>query len=311
MLHKRAPDKAGRGITFRQELRKEKALYLMLAPYFLLFFFAVLLPILASVFLSFTYYNMFETPKFLGLDNYISLLFDDDVFYIALKNTILFVLVTGPLSYFICFIIAWFINDFPKTVRVVLTFIFYAPALSSSVYFIWQFLFSGDAYGYINGLLMQTGLINEPIQWLSDGRYNLTILMIIQVWMSLGTGFLSFIAGFNSVDSTIYEAGAIDGVRNRFQELFYITVPMMKPQLLFGAVMQIATSFSVSTISMQLCGFPSTNYSAHTLVLHLMDHSLIRFEMGYANAIAVVLFLLTLFVKRVIDLVMRYIKDDE
>lgn len=311
MLHKRAPDKAGRGITFRQELRKEKTLYLMLAPYFLLFFFAVLLPILASVFLSFTYYNMFETPRFLGLDNYISLLFDDDVFYIALKNTILFVLVTGPLSYLICFIIAWFINDFPKTVRVVLTFIFYAPALSSSVYFIWQFLFSGDAYGYINGILMQTGLINEPIQWLSDGRYNLTILMIIQVWMSLGTGFLSFIAGFNSVDSTIYEAGAIDGVRNRFQELFYITIPMMKPQLLFGAVMQIATSFSVSTISMQLCGFPSTNYSAHTLVLHLMDHSLIRFEMGYANAIAVVLFLLTLFVKRVIDLVMRYIKDDE
>jgi len=214
------------------------------------------------------------------------------------------------LSYFFCFILAWFINDFSSGVRVFLTFIFYAPSLSSAVFFVWVFLFSGDAYGFINGSLMNIGIINEPIQWLTDPKYNFTILMIVQVWMSLGTGFLAFIAGFHSIDCSLYEAGSIDGVRNRFQELIYITLPMMKPQLVFGAVMQISASFAVSTVSMALCGFPSPNYSAHTIVLHIMDFAMIRYDMGYACAVSVFLFVLTLLVKRGVDLVMRYINDE-
>ncbi len=298
-------------ISLKNDLIKNKDLYLLMLPYFLLFFLMIVLAMVSSIILSFTYYNMFETPTFVGISNYTSLLIDDEVFYIALKNTIAFAVITGPISYILCFFMAWFINEFGAKSRVFLTFIFYAPSLSSSVFFIWQFIFSGDAYGFINGQLMAFGLINDPIQWLSDPKYNLIILMVIQIWMSLGAGFLAFIAGFNMIDNSLYEAGMIDGIRNRFQELFYITLPMVKPQLVFSAVMQIAISFSVSTISMQLCGFPSTNYSAHTIVLHLMDYAMIRYEMGYACAIAVALFVLTILFKKALDLGLRYVKSDD
>ena len=292
------------------DIRKNPQLYILMLPFFLLFSLMVLIPIVASVALSFTYYNMFQMPEWLGLDNYVNLFVNDEVFLIALKNTLIFAIVTGPLSYLVCFCIAWFINELSTRARVILTFIFYAPSLSSSVYFIWQFLFSGDTYGFINGCLLNIGLISEPVQWLNDPSYNLIVLMIVQLWMSLGTGFLAFIAGLKSVDTALYEVGYIDGVSNRWQELLYITIPMMKPQLFFGAIMQISASFSVSTISMQLCGFPSTNYSAHTILLHIYDYGTLRYEMGYACAIAVVLFVLMLLVKKAVNLLMRYIDDE-
>ena len=295
--------------TFKKELAMHGELYLLMIPYFALFFIMFVLPVVVAIGLSFTYYNMFGVPEFRGLTNFINLFVYDEIFYIALKNTLVFALLTGPVSYVLCFLMAWFINEMPKSLRVFLTFVFYAPSISSSVFFIWQFLFSGDSYGLINGLLLNIGFIHEPIQWLTDPAYNLTILIIIQIWMSLGTGFLAFTAGLQGVDRTLYEAGDIDGVRNRFQELLYITLPMVKPQLLFGAVMQIAASFAVSGISMTLCGFPSTNYSAHTIVLHIMDYGTIRYDMGYACAISVVLFALMLIVRKLINAGMRYIAD--
>jgi len=205
--------------------------------------------------------------------------------------------------------VAWFVNEMPRKARVGMTLAFYAPTLSTAVYFVWQYLFSGDAYGLVNGTLMTIGILDEPVQWLSDPRYNLWILILVQLWMSLGTSFLAFIAGFQSIDPSLYEAAEIDGIRNRYQELMYVTLPIMKPQMLFGAVMQVAVSFSVSTLSIQLCGFPSTKYSAHFLVLHMMDYGTIKYEMGYASAVAVVLFLLMLMVKRAIDRLLRYVGD--
>ena len=190
-----------------------------------------------------------------------------------------------------------------------LTLLFYAPSLSSSVYFIWTFIFSGDTYGIMNGFLMQIGIINEPIQWFTDTQYMLPVLMIVQVWMSLGTSFLAFIAGFQGIDRSLYEAADVDGIKNRWQELIYITFPLLKPQLIFSAIMQITTAFSVSTISQQLCGMPSTKYAAHTLVLHIIDYGTIRYEMGYACAISVVLFVIVLMVKKLIDLALSYVPD--
>lgn len=279
----------------------------MLLPFTLLFFLFVIMPVLSAAVLSFTDFNMLQFPKWRGADNYIRLFLDDDVFLIAFKNTLLFALITGPASYMMCFVFAWLINELRPKIRSFVTLVFYAPALSGNVFFIWQFLFSGDTYGLINGNLLKLGIINQPVQWLIDPRYNLTIIIIIQLWMSLGTSFLAFIAGLQSVDRTLYEAGAIDGVRNRWQELWYITFPSMKPQLLFGAIMQIAASFSVSTISMSLAGFPSTNYSAHTIVLHMLDFGTIRYEMGYASAIAVILFIVMLAVKNMIERMLRYV----
>ena len=288
-------------IPLKKELRQNYQLYLMMLPFLLLFLLFIILPIAGAVGLSFTYYNIYEAPVFNGLENYISLFANDDVFFIALKNTLAFAVITGPVSYVLCFFIAWLINEMSPKIRVLMTCIFYAPTLASSVFFIWQFIFSGDSYGLMNSVLMQLGLIREPIQWLTDARFSLTVLMVVQIWMSLGTSFLAFIAGFKAVDPSLYEAADIDGIRNRYQELAYITLPIMKPQLVFSAVMRISASFSVSTISMQLCGFPSTKYSAHTIVLHIMDYGNIKYEMGYACAIAVVLFALMLLVKFLVD----------
>ena len=295
---------------FLRDVRDNKQLYLLLLPFCVVFLLMFVIPIAASMVLSLTYYNMFNTPKFIGLANYINLFLNDDVFFIALKNTLLFAVITGPLSYLLCFFAAWLINEMPTGLRVFLTFIFYAPSLTTSVYFVWQLIFSGDSYGIVNGLLMNLGLVSEPVQWLTDPRYNLGILIVVQLWMSLGTSFLAFIAGFQSIDASLYEAGDIDGVRNRYQELLYITLPSMKPQLLFGAVMQISASFSVSTISQELCGFPSTKYSAHTILLHMQDYGSLRYEMGYACAIAVVLFVLMFVFKKGVSLLMRRIGDE-
>ena len=295
---------------FLRDVRDNKQLYLLLLPFCVVFLLMFVIPIAASMVLSLTYYNMFNTPKFIGLANYINLFLNDDVFFIALKNTLLFAVITGPLSYLLCFFAAWLINEMPKGLRVFLTFIFYAPSLTTSVYFVWQLIFSGDSYGIVNGLLMNLGLVSEPVQWLTDPRYNLGILIVVQLWMSLGPSFLAFIAGFQSIDASLYEAGDIDGVRNRYQELLYITLPSMKPQLLFGAVMQISASFSVSTISQELCGFPSTKYSAHTILLHMQDYGSLRYEMGYAFAIAVVLFVLMFVFKKGVSLLMRRIGDE-
>lgn len=258
----------------------------------ILFFLFTVVPVVLSFLLSFFYFNMLEFPRFIGWDNYTRLFLSDDVFLIALKNTLFFAVITGPISYIACFIFAWIINELSPKIRAIMTLIFYAPSISGNVFFIWLIVFSGDSYGYLNGFLMRLGIILEPIQWLQNEDYVLTIVIIVQLWMSLGTSFLAFIAGLQNIDQTLIEAGAVDGIKNRWQELWFITLPTMRPQLMFGAVMQITAAFAVAEISIALAGFPSVNYAAHTVVTHLIDFGTIRFEMGYASAIATVLFLL-------------------
>ncbi len=271
-------------------IRKSSASYIMLAPYLTLFFIFIVLPVIASAVLSFTSFNMLQVPKFIGFQNYIRLLLDDDIFIIAVRNTLVFAVITGPVGYVLSFVFAWFINEFNPKIRAVLTLVFYAPSLAGNVYFIWMFIFSGDAYGFINGKLMSLGIIRDPIQWLTDPEYNITVVIIVILWLSMGAGFLAFVAGFQTLDKGIYEAAAIDGIKNRWQELLYITLPQMVPQLLFGAVLSISGAFAVGYQNMALTGFPSTDYSTHTILLHMLDYGTIRFEMGYASAIAVVLF---------------------
>nr|WP_307207393.1 sugar ABC transporter permease [Paenibacillus harenae] len=272
------------------ELKKNKHYYFLMSPYMLIFFTFTVIPVVFSLILSFFYFNMLEFPRFVGWQNYSRLFLNDDIFMIAVKNTFLFAIITGPVSYIACFFFAWIINELSPKVRSVMTLIFYAPAISGNVFFIWLIVFSGDRYGYLNGLLIKFGFILEPIQWLTNEQYILIIVMIVQLWLSLGTSFLAFIAGLQTIDRTLIEAGVVDGIKNRWQELWFITLPSMRPQLLFGAVMQITGSLAVADITVALAGFPSVNYAAHTIVTHLMDYGTIRFEMGYASAIATVLF---------------------
>ncbi|WP_054028197.1 carbohydrate ABC transporter permease [Bacillus sp. FJAT-28004] len=277
-----------------KEVSKNKVLYAMIAPFFLIFFTFTVLPVCLSLLVSFTNFNMLEFPKWVGWRNYAQLFVRDDVFLIALKNTLIFAAVTGPVSYIACFVLAWIINEFPPKIRAFATLVFYAPALSGSAFIVWTLLFSSDSYGYINAFLLKWHLILEPILWLKTPKYILPIIIIVQLWLSLGTSFLAFIAGLQGLDKTLFEAGAIDGIRNRWQELWFITLPSMRPMLMFGAVIQITASFGVAEVATALAGFPSVKYAGHTIVTHLMDYGSIRFEMGYASAIATVLFAMML-----------------
>lgn len=294
----------------KQDIKDSRMSYVMLAPYFILFFIFTVLPVAASVVISFTDFNMLEAPNFVGWKNYIKLMLDDDVFKKALKNTLVFAVITGPLSYIMCFLFAWVINEFKGKLRAFLTLIFYAPSIAGNAFMVWSIIISGDRYGYLNGILMKWGFIYEPIQWMQTEKYVLPMLIVVQLWLSLGTGFLTFIAGLQTVDKSLFEAGAMDGIKNRWQELWYITLPSMKPQLMFGAVMQITQSFAVADISINLAGNPSVNYSGATIVTHLMDYgSGTRYEMGYACAIATILFALMVGTNQIIQKVLRRVGE--
>ncbi len=286
---------------FRGWIKQNGATMVFLAPFTVLFFTFTILPILAAIVLSFTYFNMVSAPTWVGFSNYVRMFFDDKVFLIALRNTAIFAMITGPVSYILSFLIAWLINEFPRAVRTVLTLVFYLPSLAGNVYFVWTYIFSGDSYGLLNSILMKLAVVTDPIQWLTDTNYMMTVVIVVILWLSLGTGFLSFVAGLQSLDRELFEAAAIDGLPNRFAELWYVTLPQMGPQLLFGAVMQISTSFAIGYECMNLTGFPSTDYETQTLVLHILDFGQVRFEMGYACAVAVVLFALMLIMWKVIN----------
>ena len=275
-----------------KEMKVNKVGYFMVAPFFILFLIFTVLPIILSLFFSFTIFNLVEFPKFIFLDNYIRLLLDDDIFLTAIKNTLIFAAVTGPISYLLSFMMAWFINELSPKMRALVTLIFYAPSISGQVYMIWQVLFSSDQYGYANSILLRFNLIQSPILWFQNADYVMGLCIVVALWLSLGTSFLAFIAGLQTVDRSYYEAGAVDGIKNRWQELWYVTLPLMKNQLMFGAVMTITGSFGFGVVVTQLAGFPSIDYAAHTIMHHLDDYGGIRFEMGYASAIATLLFLL-------------------
>ena len=275
-----------------REIRQNWVAYLMIAPYMILFTLFTVVPVLLSVFIGFTDFNMLEFPNIVWLKNYVTLFFDDDVFLICIKNTFIFACIVGPSSYIMSFLVAWFINELPPKVRALVTLVFYAPSISGQVYLIWGTLFSSDTYGWANATLLKLGIIQEEINWFRDETYVMPLCIIVSLWTSLGTSFLSFIAGLQGVDRSLFEAGAVDGVKNRWQELYYITLPSMKPQLMFGAIMSITGSFGFGGIVDALAGNPSVNYCAHTIMHHLGDYGGARYEIGYSSAIAMILFLL-------------------
>ena len=282
-------------------LRKYKDDYLFMLPFYTVFFLFSILPVVISIIFSFTYFNVVEPPRFIGLANYFKLFLEDELFMKSLSTTVVLAVVTGPVSYILCFVVAWMVNEFNHKLRTVLTLLFYTPTLTGGLSAIWMIVFSGDQYGTANGILMSLNVIHDPIQWLTNTKYMMGVCIVVIIWMSLGTSFLSFTAGFRSIDTNMYEAGAIDGIRNRFQELWYIILPTMKPQLMFGAVMCITTSFGVGTVISQIFGFPSTAYHLYTLVHMLEDYGGLRFEMGYASAVATILFIIMVVINKFVQ----------
>lgn len=290
---------------FNVPFKEQLPFIVLVAPFAISFLIFTVLPILSSVFLSFTDFNLVKIKHFVGVENYISIFLEDDVFMIALKNTLILALITGPIGFIVSFVVAWLINELNRAVRSVVTLIVYSPALAGNVYVIWQYIFSSDSRGLINTVLMKLGIISDPILWLTDTKYNFGIVILVTIWMSFGTGFLSFVAGLKALDRSLYEAAAIDGLKNRWQELYYVTFPQMGPQLLFGAVMSISGAFAVGNVNATLTGNPSPDYSTHTILLHITDYANNRYEMGYAAALAVVLFVIMVLVWALINKVLK------
>ncbi|MGN0691137.1 MAG: carbohydrate ABC transporter permease [Oscillospiraceae bacterium] len=273
------------------EMKRNKMCYVLMAPFMLLFLVFTVIPVCMSLPMGFCDFDMAHAPKWVGLQNFYTLFIEDDVFMGAIRTTLIFALFTGPLSYAMSFLLAWLINELHPVLKTVFTLVFYAPSMAGNIYFVWQLIFSGDSYGYLNSILMDLGITTTAIQWLTDSNYLLACVIIVQLWVSMGAGFLALRAGFQGIDKSMYEAGAIEGISNRWQELIHITIPSMGPQLMFAAVMQIVSSFTVDLVGRSLCGFPSTDYKAHTIMTHAFDYGWVRYEMGYSSAICFVLFL--------------------
>lgn len=285
------------GMKKRSKISKKeysnKQAYVFLAPYLLLFITFIVAPILIAISLSFTNFNTLQKPDFVGFLNYITLLTQDEIFMqYVLPNTVTFALIVGPGGYILSFLLAWALAQLSPVPRTIFALILYSPSITSGVAMtvLWKILFSGDQMGYINAWLIKAGIITEPINWFVDVRFLLPIMIIVALWSSMGVGFLAILAGILNSDETLYEAAAIDGVKNRFQEMIYITIPTMKPQMLFAAVMTIVGAFQNGAIGVQLAGAnPTPGYAGQLIVNHIEDYGFIRYEMGYASAVSVVL----------------------
>ncbi|MEF3693287.1 MAG: sugar ABC transporter permease [Acholeplasmataceae bacterium] len=274
-----------------------------IVPYWTLFLIFVIIPVIAAIYLSFTYFNAIQAPTFTGITNYIELITMDTVFMqYVLSNTLKFALIVGPIGYLLSFLLAWTLAQIPQKFRTVLAIILYSPSLTMGVAMasMWRIIFSGDSQGYLNSLLLNWGIILEPIQFLQSPDYLMTIMIIVSLWSSMGVGFLAMLAGVLNIDQTLYEAAYVDGIRNRAQEIFYITIPSMRPQMLFGAVMAVVTTFQAGGIGVQLSGSnPTPQYAGQLIVNHIEDFGFIRYMMGYAATISVILLLLVYFISKV------------
>lgn len=274
-----------------------------IVPYWTLFFVFVVVPVLAAVFLSFTYFNAIQAPTFVGITNYIELITMDTVFMqYVLSNTLKFALIVGPFGYLLSFLLAWMLAQIPAKARTVLAIILYSPSLTMGVAMasMWRIIFSDDSQGYLNSLLLNWGIILEPIQFLQSPQYLMTIMIVVSLWSSMGVGFLAMLAGVLNIDQTLYEAAYMDGIKNRAQEIFYITIPSMKPQMLFGAVMAVVTTFQAGGIGVALSGSnPTPQYAGQLIVNHIEDFGFIRYMMGYAATISVILLLMVYFISKV------------
>lgn len=282
-------------------MRKINPAVLFLLPYMLLFSVFIVIPVAAAILLSFTNFDAVNRLDIVWLQNYVNLLTQDPIFMQhVLPNTITFAIVVGPLGYALSFFLAWSLAQLPKAPRTVCTLIIYSPSLTvgTTMAVVWRIIFAGDQLGYVNGLLISLGLITEPFPFLVT-EYLLPIMILIALWSSMGVGFLAMLAGILNIDTSVYEAATIDGLRNRFQEMFYITIPMMKPQMLFGAVMAVVNTFQVGYIGVLLSGVnPTPGYFGQLIVNHIEDFGFLRYEMGYASAVSVVLLLMVYFISR-------------
>ncbi|MFC5530502.1 carbohydrate ABC transporter permease [Cohnella yongneupensis] len=276
--------------------------YLFIAPFLIAFIVFTIIPVAMAVGLSFTYFNAIEFPTFAGWMNYQSLFSQDLVFLRdVLPNTFKFALFVGPVSYMLAFLLAWLISQLPRTIRTVYALAIYTPSLTmgAAMVIIWQVMFTGDRTGYINAMLLRWNIVDSPILFVTDKDYLLNVMITVSIWSGMGVGFLALLAGILNIDRTLYEAARIDGMKSRLQEIMYITIPMMKPQMLFAAVMSLSQTLKAGDIGVQLSGQnPTPGYAGQLILNHVQDYGFIRYELGYASAVSVIMLLMMLLITK-------------
>jgi multiple sugar transport system permease protein len=287
-------------ITRKKKILRNVTGYLFLFPFLALFFLFIVIPVVWGIVISFASYDLMTPLQWVGFQNYITLFTADDLFLVALKNTLVFAVISGPIGFISSFFFAWVIHQLKF--RNVFALAFYVPSIMSSlaVSVVWLSLFSSNRTGIVNNLLLKLGIIEDAISWTLDPKYIMPLIILISVWMSMGTGFLTSLAGLSNINQDIYEAGKIDGIRNRFQELFLLTIPQMKPQLFFNGIMSIVNSLNVYDLVTQIAGAESPDNCALTLTAHMYDYGFARFELGYASAISVVLMLISVILGQIV-----------
>lgn len=272
------------------------SVFYMQAPFVILFVLFIIIPVVIAIGLSFTDFNSIQKPNFVGLENYINILTNDNIFTkFAIPNTIIYSVIVGVGGYILSFFLAWSLAQIPKGPRTVMAIILYLPSMTAGIMLstVWQVFFAGDKVGYLNALLLKLDIIQSPIIWLSDSRYLMVIMILVSLWSSMGIGFLSMLAGILNVNRELYEAAYIDGVKNRIQEIIYITIPAIKPHMMFGAIMAIVNAFQNGSIGVQLSGAnPTPGYAGQLLVTHAEEYAFVRYEMGYSAALSVILLII-------------------
>lgn len=289
----------GKGISFMRSIWRYRISYLFIAPFMLTFLLFIFIPVVVAIVLSFFSFDAISGPRWIGWDNFLAIWTQDRIFLqFAIPNTFKFAVIVGPGGYMLSFFLAWLIHQLPKAIRDYFTLALYAPSLAAGAAFIvvWPVMFSGDRVGYVNNILLKIGVLDQPKLWLQDPELFMTIMIIITLWSSMGVGFLAMLAGLQTVNRELYDAGQIDGISNRLQEIYYITIPAIKPQMLFGAVMSVVGTLKAGSIGSRLSvaasGSPITpQYSGHLIINHVDDFAMIRYELGYAAALSVILLL--------------------
>lgn len=272
------------------------AVFWLQLPFIVLFLLFIIIPTVVAFVLSFTDFNSIQSPNWVGAENYINILTNDDVFAgHALPNTIKFAIIVGVFGYILSFVLAWILAQVPRVPRTILAAMLYLPSMTgpTMMYNVWQIIFAGDKVGYLNALLLKLDIIQTPIIWLSDSNYIMTIMIVVSLWSCMGIGFLSMLAGILNVNRELYEAAHIDGVSNRLQEVIYVTIPAIKPHMMFGAIMSIVNAFQNANIGVQLSGAnPTPGYGGQLLITHADEHAFVRYEMGYSAAISVIVLII-------------------
>lgn len=266
---------------------------MFIAPALILFTIFVAVPVGASLFFSFTKYNVIQSPKWVGLNNYRNLILYDPRFWKAVRNTVVYVVGVVPFSISLSLLLAVAIDQKIRLKNLYKT-LFFMPAVTSVVALsvVWKWLFAGEKYGLINHFLLKLGL--QPIDWLLSPTWTLPAIMIMSIWAGLGYNMILFLAGLQAIPNSLYEAADADGA-GAMSKFWHITLPLLRPTMTYAVIMSTIASFQVFEQVYIMAGSTSAGVGgvldcALTIVAYLYDSGFQRFMMGYASAIAYLLF---------------------